>query len=82
VGTISGRVVAPVPAIRPLAGGALRPSSSSKIVASGSDEFQDSCLPLYLHLALFTLSRLDIDHDHVDNVLFRSSPTDNRPGPR
>lgn len=34
------------------------------------------------HLASLTLSQLDIDHDHVDNLLFLSSPADNRPGPR
>jgi len=34
------------------------------------------------HPASLTLSQLDIDHDHVDNVLFLSSPADNRPGPR
>jgi hypothetical protein len=34
------------------------------------------------HSAFLTLSQLDIDHDHVGNVLSLSSSTDNRPGPR
>ena len=29
------------------------------------------------HSAFLTLSHLDIDHDHVDNVLFLSPPADN-----
>ena len=34
------------------------------------------------HSPSLTLSQLDIDHNHVDNILLLSSPADNRPDPR
>lgn len=40
------------------------------------------CQIFVRHSASLTLSQLDIDHNHVNNVLFLSSPADNRPDPR
>ena len=42
-----------------------------------SEEEVVGCQIFVRHSASLTLSQLDIDHDHVDNVLFLSSPANN-----